>query len=173
MNRNVPQQQHRESKHTSNAMTMDFVRCRTTTQPYPFSYNPKPYERQDTEDAVRSRSIPICKAALRRTASELKLSEDEATADFQDFVFFSRLLTGISKQQQESVSDKFLRESDACLAHIIGTRNGSLDSLTDGSPAFDDYERSYEEEKDEGIFLMDLWESSWLNFLTRATITSS
>ena len=120
------------------------------------------------QEHVQSQSIPICKAALRRTASELKLSEDEATADFQDYVFFSRLLTGIAKQQQqESVSDKFLQESDECLAHIIGTRNGSLDNLHDStsqvaSNGFEPYSRYEEEEKEEehdlGFFPMDDWD---------------
>lgn len=100
---------------------------------------------------------------MRRTASELKLTEDEATADFQDYVFFSRLLTGITKQQQDSASEKFLQESDECLAHIIGTRNGSLDNLSKsggGASAFyeglDRPSRYEEEGKDEGIFLMDI-----------------
>lgn len=163
MNLNPPRHDTRESKHSLKPLTMEYARYRGAQEPYSFSYDAKAYERQDTDDTVRSRSIPIGKAALRRTASELKLSEDEATADFHDYVFFARLLTGISKQQQESVSDKFLQESDECLAHIIGTRNGSLDKLHEHSKATSSYfdfldHRSsrYEEEKDEGIFLMDM-----------------
>lgn len=103
---------------------------------------------------------------MQRTASELKLADDEAVADFQDYVFFSRLLSGIAKkQQEESVSDKFLQESDECLAHIIGTRNESLDNLRDATatasllPAttrgFSD-ERSSQKVEDDGIFVMDM-----------------
>ena len=156
MNRNHPQQQLRESIHSSTQpMSMDFARCRSSQQPYSFSYRVKP-------TSERARSIPICKAGLRRTASELKLTEDEATADFQDYVFFSRLLTGITKQQQESASDQFLQESDECLAHIIGTRNGSLDSIPSSRGEATSFKEGlgrssrYEEEKDEGIFLMDM-----------------
>ena len=126
MNRNAPRQEIRECKH-SNALSVDFGRCRAAV-----SYGLKAYDRRDA-GTVRSQSIPIGKAAIRRTPSEAKLSEDEATADFQDYIFFSRLLTGITKQQQESVSDKFLQDSDECLAHIIGTHNGSLDNLHDAS----------------------------------------
>ena len=163
MNLNTPRQDLRESKHSSNLMSVDFARCRTAQQPYSFSYTIKPLERRMPNDHARSQSIPICKAALRRTASELKLCEDEATADFQDYVFFSRLLTGITKQQQESVSDKFLQESDQCLAHIIGTRNGSLDNLHDSatqgttsSCGFEPFSREEEKrEDDEMIFELD------------------
>ena len=145
-------------------MSMEYARCRPSQQPYSFSYSIKPGSSEQEGDAIRSRSIPICKTALRRTASELKLTEDEATADFQDYVFFSRLLTGITKQQQESVSDAFLQESDECLAHIIGTRNGSLDKIpvsrNGATSYYEDLDRSsrypIQEEKDDGIFLMDL-----------------
>jgi hypothetical protein len=116
------------------------------------------------EESVRSHSIPIGKDAMRRTASELKLTEDEAMADFQDYVFFSRLLSGISKKQQEgAVSDKFLKESDECLAHIIGTRNGSVDTTTDDekNPSndgtyLDERSSRVSFEEDEGFFLMEL-----------------
>uniref|UniRef100_A0A7S3L296 Uncharacterized protein n=1 Tax=Amphora coffeiformis TaxID=265554 RepID=A0A7S3L296_9STRA len=164
MNLHHPKQHLRECKHSSTQpMSMEYARCRPSHQSYSFSYNVKPGGSEQEEDAVRSRSIPISKSALRRTASELKLTEDEATADFQDYVFFSRLLTGITKQQQESVSDEFLQESDECLAHIIGTRNGSLDKIPvsqgGATSYYEELERSsrYEEEKDDDIFLMDDW----------------
>ena len=139
-------------------------------------------------------------------------------ADFVDYVFFTRILAGIagkttypSYQQQQnhkegeagqeddlyntdgSFSEDFLRETDACLARVIGTRNGSLDyprpynnnnskaddecrcrfpSSYDGnngnSVGLDSESNVYnndecywegsvrfEEEKDEGIFVMD------------------
>ena len=159
MNINVSRHHHRESKHSNTLTAMESARCRISQrQPYSYSCVSTDCERPQTEDAVKSRSIPICKAALKRTASELKLTEDEATADFQDYVFFSRLLTGIARQQQESVSDKFIQESDECLAHIIGTRNGSYDNLQRVSSPSDFLGRAsrHEEEKDDGIFPMDL-----------------
>ena len=162
MNLNHPKQNIRECKHSSTQpMSVEFTRCRPSQQLYSFSFDVKPGSSKHG-DAVRSRSIPIGKTALRRSASELKLTEDEAMADFQDYVFFSRLLTGITKQQQESVSDEFLQESDECLAHIIGTRNGSLDKISvspGGAISYyedpEDLSSRYHEEKDDGIFLMD------------------
>jgi hypothetical protein len=175
MNTNIPQHQYRESKHSTNltAMEAPTARCRIPQprqrQPlFSYSYNAscgnkKFHSPLEDSDTVRSQSIPICQTALRRTASELKLSEDEATADFHDYIFFSRLLEGIAKQQeQETVSSKFLRESDECLAHIIGTRNGSVDNLSSPiSSTTNDLlylpSRSEETKKDdEGIFLMDM-----------------
>lgn len=167
MNLHAPttKQRLRESKHHS-ALSTEYSRCHSsaTTQPYSFIATPlKPLEQHHSE-GVRSQSIPICKASLRRTASELKLYEDQAMADLHDYVFFTRLLTGISKQQKESTSDAFIQESDECLAHIIGTRNGSLDhaAAATANHLFDDRATftttsatRFEEEKDEGIFVMD------------------
>jgi hypothetical protein len=71
----------------------------------------------------RSRSIPIANS-LKRTASELQLSEEEAMADFRDYVLFSRIVDGISKQAPPK--DFRLRQAnDRCLAHIIHERNSA------------------------------------------------
>lgn len=91
-----------------------------------------PYENSELrhdeeEDLVKSQSIPI-QNHMQRTASELKLCEDEEMADFRDYVFFSRVIDGIARQQRATESSWLRQENDECLAHIIGTRNGRLDS---------------------------------------------
>mmetsp|Transcript_28433 Transcript_28433/g.78091 ORF Transcript_28433/g.78091 Transcript_28433/m.78091 type:complete len:241 (-) Transcript_28433:314-1036(-) len=97
----------------------------------------------------RSPSIPIVtkgRAASasagysKRTSSEeLRVQEEEELADFRDYVFFTRLVEGISKRKelhQNAPSRKHAtlqHQNDLCLARIIGTRNGSLDSYTRNS----------------------------------------
>lgn len=171
----APKQQPSErfSKVLPSEYSRQRLRSSLHSKPFSIPQSLKPLERDhSTQGGVRSQSIPISKSALRRSPSELKLYEDEAMADFQDYVFFSRLLKGISKQQQESVSDTFLQESDECLAHIIGTRNGSLDDIATQSAkttpykSFGEYANNNSsaaaaaaaariEERDEGIFVMD------------------
>ena len=108
-----------------------------------------------TIHTARSPSIPIHHSRLKRTNSELRLEQEEELADFRDYVFFSRLVQGISQhhhtthdhtsfskscptdrgggyhpqeqQQKRQPSEWLLEQNDRCLAHIIGTRNGSLD----------------------------------------------
>ena len=104
-----------------------------------------------TIHTARSPSIPIHHSRLKRTNSELRLEQEEELADFRDYVFFSRLVQGISQhhhtthdhclskscstdrgggyhpQKQQEPSEWLLEQNDRCLAHIIGTRNGSLD----------------------------------------------
>mmetsp|Transcript_21511 Transcript_21511/g.40172 ORF Transcript_21511/g.40172 Transcript_21511/m.40172 type:complete len:209 (+) Transcript_21511:47-673(+) len=71
----------------------------------------------------RSSSIPISgMSSLRRTASETQLSEDEAEADYKDFLFYSRVVNGISKQVQEQSSD-FKHENQQCLENIVRARH--------------------------------------------------
>jgi len=66
---------------------------------------------------------------MKRTPSEMQLCEDQEMADFRDYVMFSRIVDGISKQQHQTKDYWLRRENDMCLAHIIGTRNGSEDNL--------------------------------------------
>jgi hypothetical protein len=77
------------------------------------------------EDLVKSRNIPIQQHHMKRTASEVKLCEDEEMADFRDYVFFSRVIDGIARQQRATESSWLRHENNECLAHIIGTRTGT------------------------------------------------
>mmetsp|Transcript_32082 Transcript_32082/g.66970 ORF Transcript_32082/g.66970 Transcript_32082/m.66970 type:complete len:271 (-) Transcript_32082:345-1157(-) len=74
-----------------------------------------------------SSSLP-CPHTLKRTASQVRLEEEEELADFRDYVFFSRLVQGIATSTTVQ-SERALRQNDVTLAHIIGTRNGSLDHV--------------------------------------------
>jgi hypothetical protein len=60
-----------------------------------------------------TKSIPIMKA-LRRTASELQLVEDEEMADYRDYCMFTRIVNGINEQQHKNTET---------LNHIIQTRH--------------------------------------------------
>lgn len=74
-------------------------------------------------DAVKSQSIPI--SGAHRTASELQLCEDEALADYRDFVVYSRIVNGISRQQERPCHNLYLQQENArCLTHIVSTRHG-------------------------------------------------
>ena len=70
----------------------------------------------------KSASIPISNS-IRRTSSEHQLSQDEAVADYKDFLFYSRVVDRISRQQGQW-KDGYLRyENQMCLAHIVRTRH--------------------------------------------------
>ena len=71
---------------------------------------------------MKSQSIPIGKV-IPRTPSEVQLCMDEAIAEERDYMFFCRLVQGIS-QTQESSRNMYLRyENEACLAHVYRTRH--------------------------------------------------
>jgi hypothetical protein len=59
-----------------------------------------------------SKSIPIAKS-LKRTASELQLTEDEAMADFRDYCMYTRIVNGISYRD----------DSTEALNSIVRTRH--------------------------------------------------
>ena len=66
-------------------------------------------------------SIPISNS-LWRTASDHQMSQDEADADYKDYLFFSRVVHGISSKQQ-LYQDGFLRyENELSLYNILRTR---------------------------------------------------
>ena len=84
--------------------------------------------------SVRSRSIPIHGSSSqsyplsRRTPSEEQLCLDEALADTRDYRFCCRVVNGISKaiERNESSSSPHWRDvNQACLDHIINTRNNT------------------------------------------------
>jgi hypothetical protein len=88
---------------------------------------------------LRSRSIPINGGGMRRTASELQLSQEEEVADFRDYIMYSRIVAGICRTQEGTNDFQLKQENNMCLAHVIGTRNDStkfqqLDMENDNAP---------------------------------------
>lgn len=75
---------------------------------------------------VKTQSIPI-RNRMRRTPSELQLLEDQEMADFRDYCMFSRIVDRMSRSQREMLNRNLRYENDQCLAHVIGTRNGTAD----------------------------------------------
>ena len=71
---------------------------------------------------TKSASIPISKN-IPKTPSEIQLCMDEAIADQRDYVFYSRLVKGISMTQSLSQNQYIRLENQVCLSHIINTRN--------------------------------------------------
>jgi hypothetical protein len=86
----------------------------------------------------KSASIPISNS-IRRTSSENQLSQDEAVADYKDFLFFSRVVDGISRQQRDLKNGSFRHENQMCLAHIVRTRHADSEKKF-----YEDYELSRE-----------------------------
>lgn len=78
---------------------------------------------------LKSQSIPI--SGAHRTASEVQLCEDEALADYRDYVVFSRIVNHHRERQQQYTKDPpqvhrrpyYQRENDKCLEHVLKTRN--------------------------------------------------
>lgn len=74
----------------------------------------------------QSKSVPI--QGLKRSPSELRLDEDEEHADYRDFVMFARIVDGMIRSQEQTTNESLRGENDRCLAHVIGTRYGPVDS---------------------------------------------
>jgi len=79
---------------------------------------------QGCSPLVKSHSIPI-RNRMKRTPSELQLKEDEELADFRDYCMFSRIVDRMSRAQKDMLNRNLRYENDQCLAHVIGTRNGT------------------------------------------------
>ena len=111
-------------------MSSSFQHASRTPAPPPSSTN-------TTTTVLKSQSIPI--SGVHRTASEVQLCEDEALADYRDYVVFSRIvnhhLERRSQQQQQQQQQQhshnshhkpnpyWQHENDKCLAHVLSTRN--------------------------------------------------
>jgi hypothetical protein len=70
------------------------------------------------QTSTTTKSIPISKS-MRRTPSELQLSEDEAMADYRDYCMFARIVNGISEHQACSHHPI----SASVIANIVRTRH--------------------------------------------------
>jgi hypothetical protein len=83
---------------------------------------------------MKSRSIPITTVAqsASQMEEEHELEQDNMLADYRDYVFYSRLVNGISRKQ-ESTQDRTLRyQNQALLKHIVLTRYGTPPSNDEG-----------------------------------------
>ena len=75
----------------------------------------------------KSASIPISPKSIRRTASENQLSEDEAMADYKDYIMYSRIVNGISRQNSQRKDVQLLYENQLCLGNIMRTRQYNVE----------------------------------------------
>ena len=94
------------------------------------SYQDRACELPIMPQTLKSQSIPI--SGMHRTASEVQLCEDEALADYRDYIVYSRIVNGICRQQETNHNRYFRKENDKCLAHIMSTRqqDPSLQSMS-------------------------------------------
>jgi hypothetical protein len=71
-----------------------------------------------------TRSIPIDRQSMRKTASEHRMAQDEAEADYKDYVFFSRVVDGISKQNSLLKDGSYLKSTnETLLDNIVRARH--------------------------------------------------
>jgi hypothetical protein len=71
----------------------------------------------------KSANIPISDESIQRTTSENQLSQEEAKADSKDFLFFSRVVHGISSKQRDCRDGYMKYENQMCLDRIMRTRH--------------------------------------------------
>jgi hypothetical protein len=79
-----------------------------------------------TTATTTTASIPITHSSstLRRAESESQLFEDEADADYKDFLFYSRVVNGIISKQNSFYKDGSLKqETKQCLENIVRARH--------------------------------------------------
>jgi hypothetical protein len=94
-----------------------------------------------TSDCSRqsSRSIPVAKC-IRRTPSEVQFLQEQAIADHRDFCMYSRIISGISRQQMTDNGFLDLRhENDETLGNIIRTRHYIESEYMDSKCGLDTY----------------------------------
>ena len=90
------------------------------------SYNLTPIKQRQQHCAACSKSIPIPSKGLRRTPSELQLLQDEATADYQDYCMYARIVNGIHSRGGRGDNPKSLANAVAnihSVQNIIRTRH--------------------------------------------------
>jgi len=94
--------------------------------------NQQQQQQQQQQSGVKrshSHSVPIPNNAFHcKKAYEEKLTADEQMADERDFIFYARLVSGISERRASSGTDRrcnnrYNEETDRCLTHIIQTRH--------------------------------------------------
>jgi hypothetical protein len=70
----------------------------------------------------RTKSIPIS-TSLRRSSSAARIDQIEAEADYQDYLFFSRIVSGIASNQSKLPDGHIKYENELTLNNIIRTRH--------------------------------------------------
>ena len=91
--------------------------------------NQQQHQQQSGVKRSHSHSVPIPNNAFHcKKAYEEKLTADEQMADERDFIFYARLVSGISERRASSGTDqrcnnRYNEETDRCLTHIIQTRH--------------------------------------------------
>ena len=91
--------------------------------------NQQQHKQQSGVKRSHSHSVPIPNNAFHcKKAYEEKLTADEQMADERDFIFYARLVSGISERRASSGTDRrcnnrYNEETDRCLTHIIQTRH--------------------------------------------------
>ena len=133
-------------------------------RPHQVNSLPKP----SSMPSNRSASIPISNS-IRRTSSETQLQQEEAEADYKDYLFYSRVVHGI--RQQSLQNNGYLKyETQMCLNSIVNTRHADIqkqqqseweDKLAemgyfDGAQYQADPAVPTHESSDDGIFVLDL-----------------
>ena len=136
-----------ERQDASTPMQIFLARSKSTARTTPLAINRKlsasfqhrtPPPPPPTEaKQLKSQSIPI--SGAHRTASEVQLCEDEALADYRDYVVFSRIVNHhrqrqqqysknlqLQEHQQQSHHPYWQQESDKCLAHVLKTRHSPI-----------------------------------------------
>ena len=119
----------------------------------------------------RSESIPISNS-IRRTSSETQLAQELAEADYKDYMFYSRVVHGISKKERYLQNGYLKYETQMCLNNIVNTRHADIQKqkqadyqnqlegmgyFVDDHQHHDDPAIPTHESSDDGIFAMDLW----------------
>jgi hypothetical protein len=82
-----------------------------------------------SQGSMKSPSIPIGKT-ISKTPSEVQLCIDEAIADQRDYMFYCRLVKGISLTQEMALDRTLRYENQACLAHVVRTRHQDPNTTT-------------------------------------------
>jgi len=94
--------------------------------------NQQHHQQQSGVKRSHSHSVPIPNNAFHcKTASEQQLTADEQMADERDFIFYARLVSGISERRASSGTDRrcnnrYNEETDRCLTNIIQTRHHNI-----------------------------------------------
>jgi hypothetical protein len=118
--------------HPSRENTMNSNSSSVST-PNTFPSNNASKHRTSRQKKRKSKSIPITNH-ISRTESEIRLAEDEAMAEYRDICMYNRIVTGLSRRQEECYANRsceqrhgrsldFLYENGACIENIIRTRH--------------------------------------------------
>jgi len=85
----------------------------------------------------RSERIPI---SMRRSSSEAEIDRVEAEADYQDYIFFSRIVDGITNKQSQFQDGRIIHENELTLLNMMRTRHEEDPYGHDQHPRYPDFE---------------------------------